>query len=318
MAYLPPPSFEIARPPLEPPLHGLLDAAYVPDLSSLSDDERDKWMGGITVPGSPSTCSDHVHPWLPWTDDPADKADPDGYVADSVFHSVVLTYSTECHALPAQLDNRIKLAKEALIAGTGQAIESIFWGPNDTGTLADFYGEGGNFSLSGSTPLVTGYTDEDCTGILNRNPVSGSITPLSPKQALLALTQALGNCGLGARGFIHAPVYLTEDWAGQSLIKLSDLSDNASNLVTNVRGDYVIGGSGYPGTGPNGHPLEEPADGYVWAYATGPVGVLLSEPEEKETTMVDHTTNLHRIIVERNVAIAANPACLYAVYVDVS
>lgn len=319
MAYLAPPSFEIPRPPLEPPLHGLLDTAYVPDLSGLSDSEREKWLGGITVPGAPSTCTDHVHPWLPWTDAPVNKADPDGYVTESTYHTVILTYSTECHALPEQLDDRVKLAKEALIAGTGQALEAIFWGPNDSGPLADIFPPtGGNFSLSGSTPLVTGYTEDTCAGILNRNPIGSDITSYTPKQAFLALTQALGNCGLGARGMLHAPVYLAEDWAAQGLANLSEPNDDTSKLTTRVRGDYVVGGSGYTGTGPNGHPLETPADGYAWAYATGPVGILLSDPEERETTMVDHRTNLHRIIVERSAVIAANAACLYAVYVDVA
>jgi hypothetical protein len=319
MAFLPPPSFEIPRPPLEPPLHGLLDTAYVPDLSGLSEEDRDKWLSGITFIANPSTCTDHVASWLPWTDDPADKASQETTVPDSVYHSVVLTYSTECQALPSQLDDRIKAAKEALIAGTGQAVEALFWGPNGDGSLADIFAPAGpNFSLNGSTPLVTGYTDEACAGILNRDATSSGIDALTPKQALLALTQALGNCGLGARGFIHAPVYLAEDWAEQGLIRLSESDNVASKLITNIRGDYVVGGSGYTGAGPNGHPLEEPADGYAWAYATGPVGILLSEPEEKETTMIDHRTNLHRIIVERTVVIAASASCLYAVYVDVS
>lgn len=322
MVHLPPPSFEIPRPPLEPPLHGLLETAYVPEVPEPSENENgdgEKWLGGIFVPAAPSTCSDHVVPWLPWTDDPQDKADPDAYVPESVFHTVMLTYSIECQALPEQLDGRVKLAKEALIAGTGQALEAIFWGPNDSGSLADLYPPiGANFSLSGSTPLVTGYTADTCSGILNHNSVGSDTISHTPKQAFLALTQALANCGLGARGFIHAPVYLAEDWAEQGLARLSDPTDVTSKLISNVRGDYVVGGSGYSGVGPNGHPLETPADGYAWAYATGPVGVLLSEPESRETTLIDHRTNRHRIIVERSAVIAASPACLYAVYVDVA
>src|SRR5690606_37435947 len=104
----------------------------------------------------------------------------------------------------------------------------------------------------------------------------------------------------------------------QALIRLTDKSDITSKLVTNVRGDYIVGGSGYTGSGPLGHPLEQPADGYSWAYASGPVGVLLSEPEDRETSLIDHRTNLHEIIVERTVAIVANNTCLFAVYVDVA
>lgn len=312
MAFLPPPSFEIPRPPLEPPLHGLLDTAYVPRI------DGDTWESGITFVNNPAACTDHVSPWLPWGDDPADKAEPGVHAPDSVYHSVVLTYSYECQALPSQLEPRIEAAKEALIAGTGPAVEALFWGPNDSSLDDIFAPNGPNFSLSGSTPLVTGYSEEACSGILNRNATGSDIVAHTPKQAFLALTQALGNCGLGARGFMHAPVYLTEDWAEQSLARLSKPDDVESKLITNVRGDYVVGGSGYSGHGPAGHPLEEPADGYAWAYATGPVGVLLSDPVWKDTTMVDNRTNLHRIIVERTVVIAASTSCVYAVYVDVS
>lgn len=317
MPFLPPPSFEIPRPPIEPPLHGLLDVAYIPDLSGLSEAERERWTAGITFSPNPSTCDDSVVPWIPWTDDPADKAGPGATLPDEVYHSIVLTYTSVCQALPPQLDARIDAALQAMEAGTSQAVESLFWGPTGDEFEDIFAPTGPNFSLSGSTPLVTGYTDDSCSGILNRNPVSSGITALTPKQALLALTQALGNCGLGARGVIHAPVYLAEDWAGQNLIR-NETEDADSKLITNVRGDYIVGGSGYTGRGPAGHPYETPQDGFAWAYATGPVGVLLSEPTHKETTLVDNRTNLHRIIVERTVAIAASSSCLYAAYVDVS
>lgn len=320
MAFLPPPAFEIPRPPVEPPLHGLLDTAYEPDLSHFPESEREKWQAGISFVPNPATCADHVVPWAAWSDSPEDKADPGANVAYSTFQSFVLTYSTECLAIPGnELDERVKAAKEALIAGSGQAVEAIFWGPGSAGPLAGIYAPlGSNFSLSGETPLVTGSGADACNGILNQTPTGSGIVDFTPKQALLSLTQALGNCGLGARGLIHAPVYLVEDWASQGLIALSDPADPTSKFITNIRGDYVVGGSGYSGVGPEDHPLEQPADGYAWAYATGPVGVLLSEPEEQETTLVDHRNNMHRIIVERTVAIAANTSCLFAAYVDVA
>lgn len=319
MAFLPPPSFEIPRPPVEPPLHGLVDTAYTPDLSQIPESERDRWQAGISFSPNPSTC-DHVTPWLSWTDDPEDKADPTSQVPFSTYHSFTLTYTSYCQAVPGkEMDRNVEAAKKALIAGTAQAVEAIYWGPNTGNPIEDLFPPvGGNFSLSSATPLVTGFGSNDCTGILNRNPVGNDIVAFSPKQALLSLTQALGNCGIGARGFIHAPVYLAEDWAEQGLIRLTDKSDITSKLVTNVRSDYVVGGSGYTGSGPLGHPLEQPADGYSWAYASGPVGVLLSEPEDRETTMVDHRSNLHRIIVERTVVIASNPSCVFAAYVDVA
>lgn len=318
MAFLPPPSFEIPRPPLEAPLHGLRDVAYTPNLNSIPESERDRWTGGITFAPNPTTCEDHVVPWMGWTDDPADKAGPGANVPYSTYHSFTLTYSTSCHALPSDLDDRVEAALEALDAGTGQAIESIFWGPGSAGPLAPMFPPlGSNFSLSSATPLVTGYGADACSGILNHNPLTGDIVALSPKQALLALTQALANCGLGARGFIHAPVYLAEDWAGEGQIKPSG-DDDKDPLITRIRGDYVVGGSGYSGVGPEGHVLQTPASGHAWAYASGPVGLLMTEPRAVETTLIDHKTNLHNIIVERTVAIAANASCLFAVYVDVA
>lgn len=316
MALCPLPSFEIPRPPIEAPLHGLLDVAYTPDLSSVPDEDKNKWKAGITFYPNPSTC-DHVTPWQSGTDDPQNKPEPGAGVDPTAYYSLELIYTTICQATKSvTLDANVEAAKDALEVGTGQAVEAVLWGAGSDGILSEIF-DAGNFSLSGNTPLVTGAPGM-CSGILNPDGATSGAVAMSPKQALLALTQALGNCAIGARGVIHAPVYVAEDWAAQSLAITSDPKDRESNLITNVRGDYVVGGSGYTGAGPAGHALETPAEGHAWAYATGPVGVLLSEPSAKETTLIDPRTNLHRIIVERTVVIAVNPTCLFAVYVDVA
>jgi hypothetical protein len=316
MAICPPTGLEIPRPPIEAPLHGLIDTAYTPELSDLPEELRGRWEAGISFFPNPLTC-DPVTPWLPWTDDPADKPVPGSAAEAGIYHTYQLIYTTHCNAAPGAIDGNIAAALDALEVGTGQAVEAVFWGP--TGPLADlFYPDDHNFSLSGSTPLVTGYDAGSCTGIVNQNALAGNIVAFTPKQALLALTQQLGNCAIGARGFLHAPPYVAEDWASESLVRLSDKDDVTSPLITNVRGDYVVGGSGYSGIGPAGHVRETPADGHAWVYATGPVGVLLSEPTVQETTLIDHSNNLHKIIVERTVAIAASRTCLFAAYVDVA
>lgn len=309
------PSFEIPRPLIEAPLHGLLDTAYVLDPSDFPEGEREKWEASISIFPNPISC-DHVVPWMAGTDDPQDKAETGTSVPYSTYRSFVLTYSTACHVTPGSIDESVKAAEDALAVGSGQAVEAILWGTGGVGPLADnFPPDGDNFSLSGATPLVTGGAGS-CSGILNDSGTGSGAVAVSPKQALQALTQALGGCAIGARGFIHAPVGIAEDWAGQGLITPSDPKDPASKLITNVRGDYIVGGSGYTGTGPDDHPLATPAAGHAWVYASGPVGVILSEPRYKETSLVDNRTNLHRIIVERTVAIAANATCLFAVYVD--
>lgn len=319
MALCPSNSYEIPRPPIEAPLHGLLDTAYSLDPSDFPEEERNRWESAISFLPNPISCEDHVVPWLAGSDDPQDKASPGAVVPYSTYRSFVLTYSTTCHVAPSATDESVEAALEALRVGTGQAVEAILWGAGDGSPIADLFAEdSGNFSLTGSTPLVTGAAAGSCVGILNQNGVASDIVAVSPKQAQLALSQALGNCALGARGVLHAPVYLAEDWASQKLARPSDPKDPTSKLITNVRGDYVVGGSGYSGAGPVGHPLATPAEGHAWAYATGPVGVILSEPTFKETTQVDHRTNLHEIIVERSVAIAANATCLFAIYVDVA
>lgn len=320
MAFGPAPSFEIPRPPLEAPLHGLLDTAYVPDLSDFPEDERDRWEAGITFLPNPVSCEDHVVPWMSGTNDPQIKAGPGANVPYSAYRSFVLTYSTTCHVSPGDLDASVAAAKEALRVGTGQAVEAAFWGVGHDSPIADLFdpNEGGdNFSLTGSTPLITGGSGT-CNGILNEGGDGGGATPMTPRQALLALTRALGHCSIGARGFIHAPVDLAEEWASSGLVKASDPSDLTSKLMTNVRGDYVVGGSGYSGNGPVTHALATPPAGQTWAYATGPVGVLLSEPTSENTTQIDNRTNLHEIIVERTAAIAANTSCLFAVLVDLT
>lgn len=172
----------------------------------------------------------------------------------------------------------------ALLATTqSRAVEHELW----TGTMVP-----GNLHLASAHATVLGGGD-----------------PVAPRAALAALTQALASCAGGHRGMIHAPVYATslwEDW----LVEEGDV------LRTMSRGDIVVPGAGYPGTSPAG---AVPADGTVWAYATGLVSVLLGDVEvvpDDDGQALDRRTNSLIYRAERVAAASWDGCCHFAVLVN--
>ena len=141
--------------------------------------------------------------------------------------------------------------------------------------------------------------------------VSPSGTPLSARHGVALLEKALGDCGCGTRGFIHA----TRD-------VVSTLSDTAlkvegDTLVT-ILGNYVIGGSGYDGSGPGG---AIPAGSLSWVYATGQVSARLGKVTVYPDNLSEATnTSINEVsfTAARDAAVTWDGCCHYAVLVDLS
>jgi len=99
-------------------------------------------------------------------------------------------------------------------------------------------------------------------------------------------------------------------------------SDNAtiegSRMVTVNRGDHIISGTGYPGTGPGG---AAPAAGSAWAYATGPIQVRVGDTQVFPETLPEAMDRIHNKIeyrAERFAAANFDPCCHFAVLVDIA
>lgn len=93
--------------------------------------------------------------------------------------------------------------------------------------------------------------------------------PASTVDAFACLEAGLAACGQGRRGMIHVtPQYLVH------LVTNSTVRIDGGVFVSPL-GNIVVADAGYDGSGPGG----TPAGASQWAYATGMLQVLLSEPE---------------------------------------
>jgi hypothetical protein len=140
---------------------------------------------------------------------------------------------------------------------------------------------------------------------------------VDPVEALGLLSEALGNCGAGGRGMIHGPELAINAMLGDNRI-----IEEGENLVTKVRKDFVIPGSGYPGTAPNG---AAPAAGTEWVYATRIVTVRLEATPTVLTPegmlRVDELTGrrINWVQVRAQIAAAVSfDCCQYGVLVTVT
>lgn len=138
------------------------------------------------------------------------------------------------------------------------------------------------------------------------NPAVG--TPVKTRYGLALLEQAIGDCGIGERGVIHA----TRGVASALGIKGSD-----GRIETPI-GNYLVAGTGYTGSGPNG---EEPTGDQAWLYATGPVTVRLGKSELFQETIheaVNTRTNEIEYTGYRTAAVTWSNNCHHTVLVDLA
>ena len=218
----------------------------------------------------------------------------------------------ECSSFGWQTTDYEERALDNLRLGKSKAIESEWW----TGTKIPT-----NPSLVRSTP-------NDDAHILNPGGAAAP-TPVSPGIALILFAQALANCGTGQRGMIHATPALVERWLNLTAVNSVSISDflaeelgirNEPGLIilTPGRGDIVVNGAGYPGTGPLGQPPPGPNE--VWAYATGIVNVRTSDtiliPDNLDEAL-DRATNTITYRGEMEAMAYDDGCCRFAVLIDI-
>lgn len=160
---------------------------------------------------------------------------------------------------------RIDRVKAQLELGTTKGLERELW-----------TGEAGDPTNMSLVRPAAGAADE--TRILNPGYTPGSddpedATPVDLITGLAALGQALANHGSGQRGMIHVTPQVAE--IALSTGTWEEQGSGGSNILrTRGRGDIVVVGSGYPGTGPGG---VEPGANQVWLHATGLIHIRLGD-----------------------------------------
>lgn len=280
----------VSLPAAEDPNHTLLSAALNPG----GDGRPDGWQMGLTAKAE--FCGE-ASAWDPCgSGDGRAKSTPGANPETFDYHPFVLEVPIQCSSAGWEAADYEGKALRFIQAATAKALEREFW----TGEKVP-----SNMSLQGGTP-----NDDD--HVLNPG---GWVAPeaVSPAAALILLSSALANCGVGAKGMIHAPSSVAEVWYQSYSLD----NDGDGNLVTGARGDTVVVGSGYTGQGPYGQP--DPLPGQVWVFATGPVAVLLDDAEVFPKSLaeaLDRQTNTVVFRGERTAAAFHNGCCSFAVLVD--
>lgn len=288
----------------EVPAHNLRDAAWPGQISAaewaaipgLQGDPADAWMRGIKW--RPDGCIE-VAVWDPNCANfpKADKSEPPDIEAMLEVDPFVIEHAYGCKVIGnVALDAYRELVEDQLDNGTPKALEFQFW----TNTLASRMQ-----SLDSSATEITGLTSAAAI-------VTGST--IFDRQVGLAMAgKALADCGAGTIGMIHAPSWLVQLWWNDGALAV----DDNGYLVTAVRGDRVVAGSGYPGTGPAG--TAAPTALQTWIYATGPVEVYLGPVTNLGETIAEsfsRTTNDVEFRAERTALIRWDPCCHTAVLLD--
>lgn len=145
--------------------------------------------------------------------------------------------------------------------------------------------------------------------------IIGGGAPFGLLQGLSLLGQALSNCAHGGRGMIHAPTFIVDQAIGLYGFLWQVVGNR---IVSSNRGDVLVSGTGYPGTGPDGLPV---AAGSAWVFATGPVQYRLTETEVYPDNLADATDRRQNNIeyrAERQVLTNFDPCCHFGILIDPS
>lgn len=289
------PEANIDVPQGEPVLNGLLQVAVPPAAIP------DRWESGFVLKAPSCGGSFAWNPCTPHNDEifdrtkPSQEDDPD----EVVYQPFEVISTITCSSFGFEAANYVENVRRLHEASVGSAIEREF-----------LLGE----AIHSNPHLNSLAFDDD--HVLNPSGVGpgGVVTGVSPRDALILLSNALAGCLNDERGFIHAsPGLVTAWWA------LGDVTPNDDGkLITASRGDYVIAGSGYDGSAPHG--AAPVLEGQEWAYATGPVHVLISEPTVIPETLaeaLDRSTNTVEFRAESVAAVYHDGCCQFGVLVDV-
>lgn len=244
----------LAPPPLSPPVINLVTSARNPDPVDPQTGDPVKWQLGFAFEPLPNQdpalfdlgCAGG---------DAHDERDAAPTVETVPWYAEV---EDDCSTLGFAAHDFVRRALAGLAAATPKAVEKEFW----AGTLATA-NSWPNLFLA--MPAVAHRADG--FGPIIINPTPGTAVSLVEGMALLE--DAIGGCGAGARGMIHAAPKATPNFLGVR---------REGNLLLTMRDTIVCSGSGYSGVGPDGASGATPTATTTWLYGTGIPMVLLDSP----------------------------------------
>lgn len=239
----------------------------------------DRWEQGLAW--VPERCGTSFQ-LVPYCADPANYTAPG--TGAVYYRPVDVRFAEVCTTLNGSLDEeRVTRVAEAQ---TPFAIARELW--TGAGSLADPYPIPGDASNHHNVALASA----------TATTIGGSAATV--RVAIGRLEQAALETSHGQQVWLHVPVVALPQLDGY-------VTRDGDQLVT-LAGNVVVADGGYPGTGP----AAQAAGATVWAYATTPVSVLMSDlaPIYDDRDTVEHRTNLRTAWTQRAIAATFDP-CLH-------
>jgi hypothetical protein len=258
-------------------------------------DPNNEWIRGLTWEALPCESGPALYAWCESDDniDPESKPSNPQYDPPEAVAAVVCSGLGDWeHVTAVNLRNALTLLD---VCQHGQVAGELW-----TGTLAQ-----------AQTPdlpndYLANNPDEIAGGQLTAN-----------VDALSALDEALAGlsengCGCGARGWIHAPIPVVNDWLFAKLLRTD------GTLYYSPAGNIVVTGPGYDGSSPEGDIDESGLT--AWVYATGPVDIRLGAPKLTPNSApqgFDLELNTFALWASRPFAATFAPCCHLGINVNI-
>jgi hypothetical protein len=278
----------VPAPAYEPSPYGILSLPGDIMQGDLEGPSDDHWIGGFTYESR--LCSTTVN-LLDVCGGPAPvrvmTASQPVSSRNRDYSPFIVEVEEPCSTFGFEARRVQERATLALEAATQKAVEFEFW--------------------TGSMAKQNGYSNRYLAGPEAQDITPGG-APVKVRYGLALLEQALADCGIGTRGVIHTPHSVAS--------AVLPMRENSGHLETPL-GNYVVAGSGYPGTGPDG---TLPSAG-TWMYATGMVQVRLGPPEMvgvNNTQITNSANNTMMARAQRAAAATWDGCCTFAVHVDLT
>jgi len=252
-----------------------------------------RWSGGIALDSLACNVSTRIVD-ICGTNNEVEVTEPGD--SNVLFRPYNIESSYECSTMGFKNQDYFAKARLGLELCQNKAAEAELW----TGALAKQDDTRDAEGLPNPNRYLASPDAEDVT------PTTG--TAVKPAYGLALLEEAIGQCGCGSTGYIHATRAV-----GSTL----PVRVEGDTLVTKL-GNYVIAGTGYTGTGPDG---SEPTGSQVWMYATGQITARVGDISVTPDTLSEATNtrnNTVTVTASRDAAVTWDGCCHYAVLVDLS
>jgi hypothetical protein len=217
-----------------------------------------------------------------------------------------VTTKFKCSTMSLKPGEVEEVAEDFLKVAIQFGLEYEFW----TGALAKAAEGTTAYNEVIEGPYPNRYLSNSSAVLLTSN-----TTGVKARHALALMENAIDKDNIGVRGTIHVSALV----ASALNIKPQG-GDNENGYVVTNRGNYVVIGSGYPGTGPTGAPAPDANEAWMFGHA-GRVTVHLGEKyvvPDKTSQAVNSQINTTEYFASQVVGATWPTGTVYAALVDLS